>query len=309
MNYTPLRPLLSEELAEAIANNKPVVALESTIISHGMPWPRNFETARAVESEVRRNGAVPATIAVLDGMLRAGLDDHDLERLSRDDSIVKASSRDLALILAAGRSAGTTVSATMRIAALAGIGLLATGGIGGVHRNAESTFDISADLTELARTPVAVVCAGVKSILCIPKTAEYLETRRVPVIGFGTDELPAFYCRQSGLCLEHRLDTPQAVARVIDLHRRLDSGTGLVIANPIPGMAALDRESVEEAIDRALAEALSSGIGGKETTPYLLSRLNELTAGESLTANIELVLDNAALAARIAVVASQNSGD
>jgi len=307
MSHIPLHPLLSDEVAAAVAQRRPVVALESTIIAHGMPWPQNLDTAMALEAVVRENGAVPATIAVLDGVLRAGLDNGDLERLSRDGSIVKASSRDLALILAAGGSAATTVSATMRVAHLAGIGLLATGGIGGVHRNAESTFDVSADLTELGRTPLAVVCAGVKSILSIPKTLEFLETGRVPVIGFETNEFPAFYCRQSGLRIEHRLDSPEAVAHAIGLHRRLGSGTGLVIANPPPAEAALDTEFVENAINQAIAEADESAVGGKETTPYLLSRLNELTAGASLTANIALVRANAALAARIAVAAPHDA--
>ncbi|BCH23068.1 MULTISPECIES: pseudouridine-5'-phosphate glycosidase [unclassified Mesorhizobium] len=300
MRHEPLRPTLSEEVADALAEGKPVVALESTIISHGMPFPQNVETARAVEATVRANGAVPATIAVLDGVLRAGLDAEMLERFGDDKSVVKASSRDLACVLAAGGSAGTTVSATMRIAELAGIGIFATGGIGGVHREAEATFDISADLTELGHTPTTVVCAGVKSILDIPKTLEYLETQRVPVIVFGSTEFPAFYTRHSGVHVDQRLDTPEAIARTIALHHRLGSGTGLLIANPIPEAAALDHSGIDATIAAAVEEARQRGISGKEVTPFLLARLNELTSGKSLEANIALVLNNAALAARIA---------
>src|SRR5690606_32624173 len=220
--------------ADALAEGRAVVALESTIISHGMPYPQNLETARSVEAKVREHGAIPATVAVVDGMLRAGLDDATLARFGDDKAVIKASSRDLAAAMTGRLSAGTTVSATMRIAELAGIGTFATGGIGGVHREAETSFDISADLTELGRTGTAVVCAGVKSILDIGKTLEYLETQRVPVIAFGTDEFPAFYTRQSGFKVELRLDTPEAIAETIALHRRLGSGTGLLIANPIP---------------------------------------------------------------------------
>lgn len=309
MHHDPLRPTLSEEVADALAQNKPVVALESTIISHGMPYPQNLETAQAVETAVRANGAVPATVAVLDGVLRAGLDEAMLERFGNDKNVVKASSRDLAIAMAAGRSAGTTVSATMRAAELAGIGIFATGGIGGVHREAEATFDISADLTELGRTGTAVVCAGVKSILDIPKTLEYLETQRVPVIVFGSDEFPAFYTRSSGIRVDHRLDTPEAIAETIGLHRRLGSGTGLLIANPIPESAALDASDIDATIAEAVAEASKRGVAGKEVTPFLLARLNELTAGESLEANIALVLNNAALAARIAAAGKRSRQD
>lgn len=301
MSNEPIRPVLSEEVADALAEGRAVVALESTIISHGMPYPQNLETARRVEAKVREHGAIPATVAVVDGMPRAGLDDATLARFGDDKAVIKASSRDLAAAMAGRSSAGTTVSATMRIAELAGIGIFATGGIGGVHREAETSFDISADLTELGRTGTAVVCAGVKSILDIGKTLEYLETQRVPVIAFGTDEFPAFYTRQSGFKVELRLDTPEAIAETIALHRRLGSGTGLLIANPIPQEAALDPAAIDGTIADAVEEARRSGITGKEVTPFLLARLNELTAGESLKANIALVLNNAALAARIAV--------
>ena len=308
MHPDPLRPLPSEEVADALAQGRPVVALESTIISHGMPYPQNLETARAVETTIRDNGAIPATIAVVNGVLRAGLDADMLERFAGHKSLVKASSRDLAIVMASGRSAGTTVSATMRVAALAGIGIFATGGIGGVHRQAEASFDISADLTELGRTGTAVVCAGVKSILDIPRTLEYLETQRVPVIVFGADAFPAFYTRSSGVLADHRLDSPEAIARVITLHRRLGSGTGLVIANPIPESDSLDAPRIDETIAGAVAQAREQGIFGKEVTPFLLARLNELTKGESLKANIALVRHNAALAARIAV-AGHAGGD
>lgn len=301
MSGNHVRPELSDEVAEALLDKRPVVALESTIISHGMPYPRNVETARAVEAAVRENGAVPATIAVLDGALRVGLSDAMIERLAQGREVMKASSRDLALALASGRAAGTTVSATMRIAELAGIQIFATGGIGGVHRGAETSFDVSADLVELGRTGTAVVCAGVKSILDIPKTLEYLETHRVPVVVFQSDEFPAFHIRESGIRGEHRLDTPEALAEAIGLHRGLGSGTGFLVANPIPAHAALDADLINAAIAEAVAETREKGIGGKAVTPYLLSRLNVLTDGRSLEANIALVLDNAALAARIAV--------
>jgi pseudouridine-5'-phosphate glycosidase len=293
---------LSDEVADTLLAGGPVVALESTIISHGMPYPSNLETARSVETVVRRQGAVPATIAVINGELRAGLDDAGLDRLAKDGNVVKASGRDLAAVMARKGSAGTTVSATMRIAELAGIPIFATGGVGGVHRGAETTFDISADLTELGRTGTTVVCAGVKSILDIPKTLEYLETQRVPVIAFGTDEFPAFFTRKSGQRIDHRFDTPQEIAEAILIHHRLGSGTGLVIANPIPEADALDPAAIDGTIADAVREAAERGIGGKELTPFLLSRINELSDGLSLRSNIALVRNNADLAARIAVV-------
>jgi pseudouridine-5'-phosphate glycosidase len=301
MKPAPLAPLLGLEVAEALAAGRPVVALESTIISHGMPYPDNLATAHSLEAQVRAHGAVPATIAVIDGVARAGLDAAMLERLGSDAKVVKASGRDLATVMVRKLSAGTTVSATMRIAELAGIAVFATGGVGGVHRGAETTFDISADLAELARTGTAVVCAGVKSILDIPKTLEYLETQRVPVIAYGTDEFPAFYSRLSGERVDQRLDTPGEIAEAIWLHRRLGSGAGLLIANPIPSAEALDRGAIDQAIATAVAEAKARGIGGKALTPFLLSRINELTLGESLRSNIALVRNNAALAAKIAV--------
>jgi pseudouridine-5'-phosphate glycosidase len=299
------QPRRSEEVADAIADGHAVVALESTIISHGMPYPENLEVARSVEAVVRKNGAVPATIAVIDGEVRVGLGGGLLERLGNDPSLVKASSRDLATVLVGKRSAGTTVSATMRIAALSGIKLFATGGVGGVHRGAEQSFDISADLTELSRTPVTVVCAGVKSILDIPKTLETLETLRVPVIGYGTDEFPAFFTRESGERVDQRLDTPGDVAAAIRLHDRLGSGTGIMLANPIPADASLHRGAIDRIIADAVAEADEKGITRKALTPFLLDRINELSTGRSLKANIALVRNNAAVAAQVATAYSE----
>lgn len=288
------------EVREALQDGGPVVALESTIITHGMPFPQNVETARAVEAEVRRGGAVPATLAVLDGVVHVGLSDAQLDHLGDAAGVVKASGRDLAAAIARGQTAGTTVSATMKIAELAGIAMFATGGVGGVHRGVEDTMDISADLTELGRTEVAVVCAGVKSILDIPRTLEFLETQRVPVYAYGTDDFPAFFTRSSGLKADHRFDTPGELARAIDLHRRLRTGTGVLIANPIPEDAALDPAFIDGTIAEAVAEAAAKGIARKEVTPFLLARINELSGGKSLTANIALVKNNAALAAKLA---------
>lgn len=297
-----LKPLVDIEpdVAAALAADRPVVALESTIITHGMPWPANVETARAVEKVVRDNGAVPATIAVLDGRIRVGLSERELGAIGQAKDVVKASGRDLGAVLARKGSAGTTVSATMLIAAIAGIGVFATGGVGGVHRGAEETFDVSADLTELGRTDVVVVCAGVKSILDIAKTLEYLETQRVPVYAFGSDDFPAFYTRSSGLKADHRFDEVAAMARAIALHRALGTGTGVMVANPIPAADALDPAFIDRAIADAVAEAAKKGISRKDLTPFLLARINELSGGRSLTANIALVKNNAALAARIA---------
>ncbi|CCV12146.1 pseudouridine-5'-phosphate glycosidase [Mesorhizobium sp. STM 4661] len=292
---------LNDEVAAALREGRAVVALESTIITHGMPYPANLETARGVEAVVRENGAVPATIAVVAGKIKVGLDDGELEKLAAAKDVVKASGRDLAAIMVRGGSAGTTVSATMRIAALAGIGIFATGGVGGVHRGAEATFDISADLTELGQTGTTVVCAGVKSILDIAKTLEYLETQRVPVIAFQSDDFPAFYTRSSGLKADHRLDTPEEIARAMLLHEQMGSGTGILVANPIPQADALDPAFIDGTIAAAVAEAEKRGIGRKELTPFLLARINELSQGRSLKANIALVRNNAALAARIAV--------
>ncbi len=296
-----LKPKLSPEVAEALASGGPIVALESTIITHGMPYPANLETALGVEAVVRESGAVPATIAVINGELRAGLERHELEELAQAKGVVKASGRDLAVAMVRGQTAGTTVSATMLLADLAGIEIFATGGVGGVHRGAEQTFDISADLTELGRTKTAVVCAGVKSILDIAKTLEYLETQRVPVIAYGTEDFPAFFTRQSGYKADHRLDTAEDIAKAMYLHHQLGTGTGLLIANPIPEAAALTPDFIDGTIADAVREAEERGIGRKELTPFLLSRINELSKGESLKANIALVRNNAALAARMAV--------
>lgn len=288
------------EVADALAAGRPVVALESTIITHGMPFPQNVETARAVERVVRDNGAVPATVAVVEGRIRVGLSEAELGRLGEATNVVKASGRDLAAALARGGSAGTTVSATMLVAAMVGIKVFATGGVGGVHRGAEETFDVSADLTELGRTGVAVVCAGVKSILDIAKTLEYLETQRVPVYAYGTDDFPAFYTRSSGLKADHRFDAVDELARAVSLHFDLGTGTGLLVANPIPPADALDPSFIDGAIADAVAEAVASGIARKALTPFLLARINELSDGRSLEANIALVKNNAALGARLA---------
>ena len=296
-----LKPKLSQEVADALANAGAIVALESTIITHGMPYPANLETALSVEAVVRENGAVPATIAVIDGELRVGLERDELEKLAQAKGVVKASGRDLAVAMVRGQTAGTTVSATMLLADLAGIEIFATGGVGGVHRGAEQTFDISADLTELGRTRTAVVCAGVKSILDIAKTLEYLETQRVPVIAYGTEDFPAFFTRQSGYKADHRLDTAEEIARAMHHHHQLGTGTGLLIANPIPEEAALTPDFIDGTIADAVREADERGIGRKELTPFLLARINELSKGESLKANIELVRNNARLAAKMAV--------
>ena len=296
-----LKPKLSPEVADALANGGAIVALESTIITHGMPYPANLETALSVEAVVRENGAVPATIAVIDGELRVGLEHDELEKLAQAKGVVKASGRDLAVAMVRGQTAGTTVSATMLLADLAGIEIFATGGVGGVHRGAEQTFDISADLTELGRTRTAVVCAGVKSILDIAKTLEYLETQRVPVIAYGTEDFPAFFTRESGYKADHRLDTAEEIARAMHLHHQLGTGTGLLIANPIPEEAALTPDFIDGTIADAVREAEERGIGRKELTPFLLARINELSKGESLKANIELVRNNARLAAKMAV--------
>ncbi len=296
-----MKPDLSSEVADALKTGRPVVALESTIITHGMPFPANFKTALAVEGVVRSNGAVPATIAVIDGKLKAGLELSELAALAEAEGVVKASSRDLAAVMVQKGTAGTTVSATMRLAELAGIRVFATGGVGGVHRGAETTFDISADLTELGRTPTAVVCAGVKSILDIAKTLEFLETQRVPVIAYGSDEFPAFFTRSSGFKADHRLDTPEDIAEAMHIHYALGCDTGLMIANPIPEDAALDPAFIDATIADAVRDAEMRGISRKALTPFLLARINELSDGRSLTANIALVKNNAALAARIAV--------
>ncbi len=292
---------IAPEIAAALADGAPVVALESTIITHGMPYPRNAETARAVQAEVRAAGALPATIAVIDGRCRIGLSDDALEALAAREGAAKASRRDLGVAVAQRVTAGTTVAATMFLAARAGIRLFATGGIGGVHRGAERSLDISADLVELAASPVAVVCAGCKSILDIPKTLEVLETQGVPVVGYRTQAFPAFFARDSGQVLEHRCDTPEAVAAVIAAQRALGVPGGVLIANPIDAEHALDGAEIEAAIQMAVREAEEQGIGGKAATPFLLKRVLALTGGRSLAANIALVRGNARLAARVAV--------
>lgn len=292
---------LSAAVATALAQGRPVVALESTIIAHGMPYPRNLETALTVEADILAGGAVPATIAAIDGRLKVGLSETALERLASSPDVAKLSRRDLPVALATGRLGATTVAATMQIAHLAGIAVFATGGIGGVHRGAERSFDVSADLEELASTPVAVVCAGAKSILDLPKTLEVLETKGVPVIAVGQEAFPAFFTRDSGLKAPLRLDDPGAIAASIALARRLGNPQGLVIANPVPVAAALPDPLIDRAIDEALAEAETAGIGGRDATPFLLARLVELTGGRSLDTNVALVRANARLAAAIAV--------
>jgi pseudouridylate synthase len=291
---------LAPRVHEALANGLPVVALESTIITHGMPYPVNVETAHAVEAIVREEGAVPATIAVIGGRIKVGLRSDALDRLGSAKGVAKVSRRDLAAAVVAKQDAGTTVAATMAIAARAGIAVFATGGIGGVHRGAETTFDISADMVELSRTPVTVVSAGCKSILDIGKTLEFLETHGVPVVGYGTDEFPAFFARTSGFKLDHRFDTPEELAEVIRVHRRLDGG-GILIANPIAEADALDAEEMEAEIAAALREAEKAGVAQKEVTPFLLKRLHATSGGRTLRPNIALIKNNAALGAKIAV--------
>lgn len=288
------------EVAAALAAGRAVVALESTIITHGLPWPQNLHMAREVAATVRGGGAVPATVALLDGTPVIGLDDAALARLAAGGpAAAKASRRDLGPLIAAGATAGTTVAATMHLAALAGIAVFATGGIGGVHRGAEASFDISADLTELGRTRVAVVCAGAKSILDLGKTLEVLETQGVPVLGYRTGEFPAFFLRASGHALEHRCETPEAAARAVAAHWAL-GGAGVLVANPIPAADAPDDAAIAAGIEAAVAEAAACGIAGKAVTPFLLDRLAALTGGRSIAANLALVRHNAAVAASIA---------
>ena len=292
---------ISPEVREALAEGKPVVALESTIISHGMPYPQNVETALNVERIVRENGAVPATIAIIGGKLKAGLSPEEIEYLGKKGyAVTKASRRDLPVLVARGEDGATTVATTMIIAAMAGIRVFATGGIGGVHRGAEVTMDISADLEELAMTPVMVVCAGAKSILDLGLTLEYLETKGVPVIGYQTEELPAFYTRKSGFGVDYRLDTPEQVAAAF--RAKLDMGLkgGMLVTNPIPEAYSMDPDVINKAIDEAIEEANAQGIKGKQTTPYLLAKIKDITGGDSLASNIRLVYNNAALAAQVA---------
>ena len=292
---------VAPEVAAAVAAGKPVVALESTIISHGMPYPQNVETALKVEQIIRDNGAVPATIAILGGRLKAGLTAEEIEYLGKKgQDVIKASRRDLAVLVARKADGATTVTTTMMIAHMAGIQIFATGGIGGVHRGAETTMDISADLEELASTPVMVVCAGAKSILDLGLTLEYLETHGVPVIGYGTKELPAFYTRKSGFEVDYRMDTPAEIAAAFHVSRELGLKGGMLVTNPIPEEFAMDHDVINKAIDEAIAQANAQGIHGKATTPFLLAKVKELTGGDSLDSNIQLVFNNARLAARTA---------
>jgi len=292
---------VASEVAQAIENHKPVVALESTIISHGMPYPQNVETALKVEQIIREGGAVPATIAILHGRMKAGLTPEEIEYLGKKGpAVTKASRRDLAVLAARGEDGATTVTTTMMIAHMAGIQIFATGGIGGVHRGAETTMDISADLEELAATPVMVVCAGAKSILDLGLTLEYLETHGVPVIGYGTKELPAFYTRKSGFEVDYRMDTPAELAAAFHAARELGLRGGMLVANPIPEAYSMDAQVINRAIDQAIAEAREQGVHGKATTPFLLARVKDLTGGDSLDSNIQLVFNNARLAAQVA---------
>jgi len=298
---------VNPEIAAAIAAGKPVVALESTIISHGMPYPQNVETALNVERIIRENGAIPATIAIIGGRLKAGLTPEEIEYFGKKgQAIHKASRRDLAVLCARGEDGATTVTTTMIIAHMAGIKIFATGGIGGVHRGAETTMDISADLEELGQTPVMVVCAGAKSILDLGLTLEYLETKGVPVIGYGTNELPAFYTRQSGFGVDYRIDTPEELAAAFKAGHEMGLKSGMLVTNPIPEEFAMPKETIDAAIDQAISECNAKGIHGKETTPFLLARVAELTGGDSLASNIRLVYNNAKVAAQTAVASGNN---
>lgn len=296
------------EVGDALATGHPVVALESTLVAHGLPHPQNLDVARRLETAVRQTGAVPATVAVLDGHLRVGLEPSELERLAQGENVRKLSRRDLPIALARKQDGATTVASTMIAAHLAGITVFATGGIGGVHRGAAQSFDISADLQELARTPVAVVCAGAKSILDLGLTLEYLETHGVPVLGYRTDRFPAFFTPDSGLPVDERVDDPMGLAQIIHCKWRLGLGGGAVIANPIPVAAALEGARAEQAIAQALAEAEAKGIAGKALTPFVLERVRQLTEGESLAANVELVLSNARLAGELAAALREIDG-
>jgi pseudouridine-5'-phosphate glycosidase len=309
MQNLPHLMAIAPEVADALAAGRPGVALESTVISHGMPYPANIETARDLERLVHDAGAVPATVAVADGRIRIGLDDELLRRLANgQEPVRKLSRRDLPIGLAQGGLGATTVAATMIAAAAAGIRVFATGGIGGVHREAQATFDISADIMELARTSVAVVCAGAKSILDLGLTLEALETHGVPVLGYRTDSFPAFYCRSSAFPVDARADTPGEVARICRAKWDLGLDGGVLVANPIPESHAMDPDLMAEAIDTAVYDAKTRGVGGKALTPFLLARVNELTQGRSLAANIALIRNNAVLAAQVAVALAEDTG-
>ncbi|HNZ82052.1 MAG TPA: pseudouridine-5'-phosphate glycosidase [Sedimentibacter sp.] len=296
-NYLNVNP----EVKEALEKGKAVVALESTIISHGMPYPKNVETALNVEKIIRDNGAVPATIAILGGVLKVGLTEEEIEYLGKAENVLKTSRRDIPFIVSKKLDGATTVASTMIIAAMAGIRVFATGGIGGVHRGATKTFDISADLEELSNTDVAVVCAGAKSILDIGLTMEYLETHGVPVVGYKTVEMPAFYTRKSGFKVDYTVDSPVEIAEALKAKWDLGLKGGLVVANPIEEQYQMDYDTITAAIDKAVSEAEETGIKGKESTPFLLSKVKEITGGDSLESNIMLVYNNALLGAKIAV--------
>jgi len=297
---------VSDEVQTALDSGGPVLAFESTIITHGMPYPQNLETALAAEQACREEGAIPATIAILDGRIRVGLTQAELENLATNYSeVIKVSRRDLPFVVASGSSGGTTVAATMIIAAMAGIRVFATGGIGGVHRGAENSMDVSADLEELARTDVTVICAGPKSILDIGLTLEYLETRGVAVVGYKTNELPAFFTRSSGFDVDYRLDSAGQIVDVLQARRSMGLSGGMVIANPIPAEFEMDNSAISSYIDQATAEAEQIGISGKQVTPYLLQRIYELSDGDSLQANVQLLLNNARLGAQIAIASAR----
>ncbi|XVG96250.1 pseudouridine-5'-phosphate glycosidase [Eubacteriales bacterium KG127] len=298
---------IAPEVTEALADGKPVVALESTIISHGMPYPQNVETALRVEEIVRENGAVPATTAIIGGKLKCGLTKEEIEYLGKKGlEVTKCSRRDIPMAIARGFDGATTVATTMIIANMAGVSIFATGGIGGVHRGAHETMDISADLEELANTPVMVVCAGAKAILDIPLTLEYLETKGVPVLGYGTDMLPAFYTRGSKYKVDYRVDTPEEAAKAFAAQRGAGLHTGMLMANPIPEEFSMNEDLINEAIESAVKEAEEKGIKGKESTPFLLAKVKDITAGSSLDANIQLVFNNAKVAAQIAKAHCEN---
>ena len=292
---------ITPEIELAVHTGRPVVALESTILSHGMPYPENLAFAREVEKIIRGEGAVPATMAIIDGRLKAGLTDEELERMCRADGVIKASRRDLPIVVANKLTAATTVATTMILANMAGIHIFATGGIGGVHRGGEDSMDISADLQELAHTPVAVICAGAKMILDIGRTLEYLETMGVPVLGLGTDDFPAFYCRKSGFGVDFNAKTPEDVAAIAKAKWDMGLAGGMLIGNPVPEEYAMDFDEMSAVIDKAMAQAEEAGVKGKNITPFLLAHIVELTGGDSLKTNIQLAYNNARAAAKIAV--------
>ena len=297
---------VAEEVKKALAEGKAVVALESTIISHGMPYPQNVETALRVEEEVRKNGAVPATIAIIDGVPTVGCNRDEIEKLGKAGlTVTKVSRRDIPIVIAKGLNGATTVASTMILAEKAGVKIFATGGIGGVHRGAEKTMDISADLDELSKTNVTVVCAGAKSILDLNLTMEYLETKGVAVIGYGTDELPAFFTRESGIKVGYRMDTPIEIAKSMKAKEDMGLEGGMLVTNPIPQEYSMDAKVIGEAIDKAVKEAEENGVKGKDITPFLLDKIQKITGGDSLASNIQLVFNNARLASQIAVELSK----